>query len=217
MSARRRYKRRMDVLDAQFVAGATDVSQLPAPTFAEVAFAGRSNVGKSSLINSLVGRRNLVRTSSAPGCTRAINIFRVHLRTDAGDAHLDLVDLPGYGYAKRSKAERRSWGPLIERFLSERPGLCGVVVILDVRREAQQSDAQLLEFLDSVGVPAIIVATKTDKLRTSQRKLAVAALRERLRSPVVSYSSSTGEGREALWRRLLSVSHIEGVDRGTAP
>ncbi|MBW1755016.1 MAG: 50S ribosome-binding GTPase [Deltaproteobacteria bacterium] len=98
----------MDVLEAEFVAGATVLGQLPAPTFAEVAFAGRSNVGKSSLINSLLRRKKLVRTSSAPGCTRAINIFRVRLRTDDNEAHLDLVDLPGYGYAQRSKAASRT-------------------------------------------------------------------------------------------------------------
>ena len=199
----------MEVLEAEFIAGATALGQLPAPTFAEVAFAGRSNVGKSSLINNLVRRRKLVRTSSAPGCTRAINIFRVRLRTDGGDAHLDLVDLPGYGYAQRSKAERKSWGPLIEGFLSERPGLRGAVVIIDIRRGAQDDDAQLLEFLQSVGVTPIVVATKIDKLPASKRKLAIAKLRNQLGCPITPYSSVTGDGREALWKRLLFVSSIE--------
>lgn len=199
----------MDVLDADFVAGATGLHQLPAPTFAEVAFAGRSNVGKSSLINSLVGRRKLVRTSSAPGCTRAINIFRVRVRTDGGEAHLDLVDLPGYGYAQRSKAERRSWGPLIEGFLSERPGLRGAVVIVDIRRGAQTDDLQLLEFLRSVEVTPIVVATKIDKLPASKRKPALGELHRQLESKVIAYSSVTGEGRDALWRRLLGVSSID--------
>ncbi|KPK16999.1 MAG: hypothetical protein AMJ62_03010 [Myxococcales bacterium SG8_38] len=206
----------MDVLDAQFVAGATNLGQLPAPTFAEIAFAGRSNVGKSSLINSLVRRRKLVRTSSAPGCTRAINIFRVRLRTNGDEAHLDLVDLPGYGYAQRSKAERRSWGPLIEGFLSERPGLRGAVVILDIRRGPQEDDLQLLEFLRSVGVTPIIVATKIDKLPASKRKLALAALRQELSGAVIGYSSVTGDGREALWERLLSVSSIRRAENGAA-
>lgn len=199
----------MDVLDAEFVAGATGLAQLPAPTFAEVAFAGRSNVGKSSLINSLVRRKKLVRTSGAPGCTRAINIFRVRLRTDEEEAHLDLVDLPGYGYAQRSKAERRSWGPLIEGFLRERPGLRGAVVIVDIRRGVQDDDVQLLEFLESIEVTPILVATKLDKLPASKRKLAVAALRRELSRPVLAYSSVTGDGWEALWERLLSVSSIE--------
>jgi GTP-binding protein len=199
----------MDVLDAEFIAGATALGQLPAPTFAEVAFAGRSNVGKSSLINDLVRRKKLVRTSSAPGCTRAINIFRVRLRTDAGEAHLDLVDLPGYGYAQRSKAERKSWGPLIEGFLRERPGLRGAVVIIDIRRGLQEDDAQLLEFLDSIGVTPILVATKMDKLPPNKRKPAIAKLRKQVGRTVTPYSSATGYGREALWRRLLEASSIE--------
>ncbi len=202
----------MDVLDAQFIAGATAIGQLPAPTFAEVAFAGRSNVGKSSLINSLVGRKKLVRTSSAPGCTRAINIFRARLRTESGEAHLDLVDLPGYGYAQRSKAERRSWGPLIEGFLRERPGLRGAVVILDIRRGAEDDDAQLIEFLESVEVTPIIVATKIDKLPANKRKPALAALGAQLGRRIIAYSSVTGDGREPLWKRLLTVSSIERAD-----
>jgi len=199
----------MDVLDAEFVAGATALGQLPAPTFAEVAFAGRSNVGKSSLINNLVLRKKLVRTSGAPGCTRAINIFRVRIRTNDDEAHLDLVDLPGYGYAQRSKAERRSWGPLIEGFLRERPGLRGAIVIIDIRRGAQDDDLQLLEFLDSIEVTPILVATKTDKLPSSKRKLAVTTLRRELDRPLIGYSSVTGDGRDALWKRILSVSSID--------
>lgn len=216
MSLEGRYNGRMNVLDAEFIAGATAIGQLPAPTFAEVAFAGRSNVGKSSLINNLVNRKKLVRTSSAPGCTRAINIFRVRLRTDSGEAHLDLVDLPGYGYAQRSKAERKSWGPLIEGFLTERPGLRGAIVILDVRRGAQDDDIQLLEFLESVDVTPIVVVTKVDKLPASKRKLAVAKLRKQLGGArVIPYSSVSGEGRDALWKRLLAVSSIEQPDTAT--
>ena len=106
----------VEVRDARFLSAAMALGDLPPPAYAEIAFAGRSNVGKSSLINCLVARRKLVRTSRTPGCTRGINLFRVELGGDA-PATLDLVDLPGYGYAKRSKQERRSWGPLIERFL----------------------------------------------------------------------------------------------------
>lgn len=199
----------MDVLDAEFIAGATGLEQLPPPVFAEIAFAGRSNVGKSSLINSLVRRKKLVRTSSAPGCTRTINLFRVRLRTEETEAHLDLVDLPGYGYARRSKAERKSWGPLIEGFLEQRPGLRGAVVIVDIRRGLEPDDAQLIEFLESIDVTPILVATKIDKLPASKRKPAVAAFRRQLNHPVVPYSSVTGEGRDLLWKRLLRVSRIE--------
>lgn len=212
MSGQGRYNGPMNVLDAEFVAGATVLGQLPAPTFAEVAFAGRSNVGKSSLINNLVQRKKLVRTSSAPGCTRAINIFRVRLRTQderADEANLDLVDLPGYGYAQRSKAERKSWGPLIEGFLRERPGLRGAVVIVDIRRGVQDDDLQLLEFLESVDVTPILVATKLDKLASSKRKPAVAAFKRDIKRPVIPYSAVLGDGRDALWKRILSVSGIE--------
>lgn len=210
MSSQGRYNPAMDVLDAEFVAGATALGQLPAPTFAEVAFAGRSNVGKSSLINNLVRRKKLVRTSGAPGCTRAINIFRVRLRTNDEEAHLDLVDLPGYGYAQRSKAERKSWGPLIEGFLSERPGLRGAVVIVDIRRGTQDDDLQLLEFLESVGVTPILVATKIDKLPANKRKPAVAKLQREIKHRVIPYSSVTGDGWDALWKQVLSAS---GIDR----
>lgn len=206
----------VEVLDAQFVAGAKSLDQLPPPTFAEVAFAGRSNVGKSSLINSLVRRKKLVRTSSAPGCTRAVNIFRVRLRADGTEAHLDLVDLPGYGYAQRSKAERRSWGPLIEGFLRQRPGLRGAVVILDIRRGAREEDLQLLEFLRSIGVTSLVVATKVDKLPASKRKPALTRLERELGAPVTPYSAVTGDGRDALWERVLSVSSIVGKETGTA-
>ena len=212
MRPKGRYNPPMDVLDAEFVAGATNLGQLPAPTFAEVAFAGRSNVGKSSLINSLVLRKKLVRTSSAPGCTRAINIFRVRIRMNEDEGHLDLVDLPGYGYAQRSKAERKSWGPLIEGFLTERPGLRGAIVILDIRRGAQDDDIQLLEFLESVEVTPIVVVTKIDKLPASKRKPAVAKLRRELGRPVIAYSAVTGDGRDALWKRILAVSSIQRDD-----
>jgi GTP-binding protein len=199
----------MDVLEAEFIASATAIGQLPPPTFAEIAFAGRSNVGKSSLINSLVRRKKLVRTSRAPGCTRAINIFRVRLRTNETEAHLDLVDLPGYGYAQRSKAERKSWGPLIEGFLEQRAGLRGAVVMVDIRRGVQPDDAQLVEFLESIDVAPILVATKIDKLPASKRKQALTALRRQLNHPVGPYSSVTGEGRDLLWKRLLHASNIE--------
>ena len=196
----------MNIRSADFIAGATSLSDLPAPAFSEIAFAGRSNVGKSSLINSLVARKGLVRTSSTPGCTRAINIFRVSF-TD--DAVLDLVDLPGYGYAKRSKQERKSWGPMIETFLTGRPGLRGVVVIVDARHGLQDTDTQLLEFLDAINLEVIVVATKTDKLPTSKRKLALKDVQKQADARVFGYSAVTNDGRERLWKYLLKLGAIE--------
>ncbi len=193
------------ILDASFLASATSLDQLPAPMFAEVAFAGRSNVGKSSLINSLVERKKLVRTSSTPGCTRGINLFRVKL---GGDATIDLADLPGYGYAQRSKSERAAWGPLIEGFLAKRPGLAGVVLIVDVRRGLEEDDRELVEYLAHVERPVFLVATKLDKLAASQRAAALAKLSNDAGMRAIGYSSVSGEGRAALWRRILKEAHV---------
>jgi len=195
----------LDVLDAVFVATAVKASGLPAPAFAEIAFAGRSNVGKSSLINTLVQRRKLVRTSATPGATRGLNLFRATLRSGA---QLDLVDLPGYGYAKVSKAERGSWGPLIEGFLTRRTGLRAVVVIVDARRGLEPDDAQLLEFLAHNRLPAFVVATKLDKLPASRQKPAVAAIAREAGVRAFGFSSEDGTGRDALWRALARAAGL---------
>lgn len=183
---------------ATFVMSAPHVRELPAPTFAELVFAGKSNVGKSSLINAVVGRQALARVSATPGCTRGINMFRIEI----GDALMHLVDLPGYGYAQRSKRERLAWGPMIEGYLRERVGIRLVVVIVDVRRGVSDEDAQLLEFLDSLGHESLLVATKLDKLVKAQQKLALSALRRSSQREVYGFSAVTQDGRAALLDRL---------------
>jgi GTP-binding protein len=197
------------IRDARYVATATAVDGLPPPAFAEIAFAGRSNVGKSSLINCLVERRKLVRTSSTPGATRGISIFRVDL-AGQGDARatIDLVDLPGYGFAKRSKSERKSWGPMIEGFLERRVGLRGVVLIVDARRGVDDEDEQLLEYLAHIRRPAIIVATKIDKLTKAERVPALAAIARKTHITPIGASSETREGREAILAQVLDLAGV---------
>ena len=197
-----------EVLDAQFSASASALEQLPPPLFAEVAFAGRSNVGKSSLINALVGRRKLVRTSNTPGCTRAIQIFRVRLRETGEQAEMDLVDLPGYGYAKRSKTERQAWGPLIEGFLRTRAGLRAVVVIVDARRGVEADDLQLVEFLEHVGVTPVVVATKLDKLPSSKRKPRLSEIGREAGVRVHGFSATDRTGVEELWQTLRKLGAV---------
>jgi GTP-binding protein len=196
------------VRGASFVAAANTIDALPPPLYAEVAFAGRSNVGKSSLLNALVGQRALARTSRTPGRTGALVLFRVELATAAGGATIDFVDLPGYGFARRSKKERRAWGPMIDAFLERRAGLRCVVLLVDARRGMEPDDVDLLTFLRDLRRDAIVVATKIDKFAPSRRKPALAAIARDVQSPVIAFSAATGEGRDALWRVLFARAGI---------
>ncbi len=200
----------MDVIEAEFLITAMKVEGMPAPLFAEVAFAGRSNVGKSSLINSLAQRKKLARTSSTPGCTRGLNLFRLTLR---GGARIDFVDLPGYGFAQRSRSERLSWGPMIESFLKQRAGLRGVVLLVDVRRGLEDEEHELLEFLAHIKKKALIVATKIDRLPVSKRKPALQALEKSGGVKALGFSSVTGDGRDDLWKALTKFAAIEKSDK----
>ena len=191
------------ILEAQFSYGFTDLGSAPPSTWPEIAFAGRSNVGKSSLLNALLQRKNLVRTSSTPGCTRQINAFLVRLE-HLGPLH--LIDLPGFGFAKRSKTERKQWGSMIDQYLRDRAALAGVVVLVDVRRGPESLEASLIQYLQEIREPAIpylLVATKVDKLPAAQLKPRLDALRKTTPGRIIGFSAKTGLGREELWKQLL--------------
>ena len=208
---------RYDVLHAEFVASAPDAASLPAPTNAEIAFGGRSNVGKSSMLNALMQRRGLVRTSSTPGCTRAVNLFEARTREGL---RVHLVDLPGYGFAKRSKTERTQWGELIERYLVGRPTLRAMVVIVDARRGVEDEDLQLVEFCaqprpGNAPLSTIVAATKLDLLPKAKRKPAIEAMRKASRTAVIGFSAETSEGRDLVWRAIERV--VVGEPRAEEP
>ena len=171
------------------VAGWRPESSLP-----EIAFAGRSNVGKSSLLNRLIHRKKMARVSNTPGRTREVNFFRVN------DAFI-LVDLPGYGYARVSKEKRAEWRPLIEGFMRSSEQLRGIVLLLDVRHDPTTDDRQMLDFLSEIGVPTIVVLTKIDKLTTKQRAEQIFTISRDLAldaEQVIAFSAVTGEGRNEL-------------------
>jgi len=186
---------------AEFAAGAAKKSQIPASKGPEIAFAGRSNVGKSSLLNMMLQRRGLARTSNTPGCTRQINFFDVKV---ASGPELSFVDLPGYGYAKVSKTEARDWKVLLEEYLKTRPTLRAVVILVDIRRGLEDEERDLVEFLGlRKDLVVVVVATKMDKLPRNQHKPELAKLRKAAGVEVIGTSAESGAGREELWDRIL--------------
>lgn len=206
------------IVSASFLGGAGPGSELPAPTYVEIAFAGRSNVGKSSLINTLVERKNLVRVSSTPGSTRQLNLYEARAK-DKTVFH--LVDLPGYGFTRRSKSETASWKALIEGYLTTRATLAAMVIIVDVRRGLEPDDRELVLFAESAaavrrpggkpGIEVIVVATKLDKLPRASRRTALERLAKSAGRPLLGFSSETGEGKEALWATLRRATGLTGV------
>ena len=188
----------MKVVSAEFIKSATEPGNYPLADLPEIAFAGRSNVGKSSLINVLVNRRGLVRTSSTPGRTQLLNFFDVN-------GLFSLVDLPGYGYAKVPVAVKKSWGPMIRTYLEQRTSLKGVVFIIDIRRIPGEEDIQLLDWLEEFGVPTIPVLTKIDKVNRTERKRQTKLIAAETGLPVEVFSlfsALSKEGKEEIWERI---------------
>jgi GTP-binding protein len=189
-------------MEFSFIKSAILPAQFPPPDKPEIAFAGRSNVGKSSLINRLVNSPKLARTSSRPGRTRAINFFNV-------DRRLCLTDLPGYGYAEVPLKLRRNWKVLVETYLKKRQNLKAVVVIIDIRRNMGQGDLELLRWLKAYEIGAIVVLTKADKVSKGKEKhhqnVISSQLRQQGFGQPISFSAKTGQGKQELWKAIHEV------------
>lgn len=201
---------------SRFLAAATDVAHFPVPTVPEVAFLGRSNVGKSSVINSLVGSK-LARTSSTPGRTRSINFFEIRW---PGKPRPELIfaDLPGYGYAKISREISQEWPKFIEPYLNHRPSLALCVALVDVNVPPQESDRRLLDFLSATGREFLLVGTKSDRLSNNQLQSALRALGEQYPAAhLLPYSAKTGAGRDELWKQIREGAQQETQRVGELP
>lgn len=205
----------MIVHSAEFLGSASGSAGYPRSGLPEVAFVGRSNVGKSSLINSLLNRRRLAKTSVTPGKTRTINFFLVN-------GSFLFVDLPGYGYARVSKNLQSSWKHMVERYLEGRPSLKCVVLLVDLRHPGKDLDRRMKAWLDHFALPTVVVATKADKVGGSARRESLSKIRRDLpvgaAQTLLPYSARTGLGRESLWEALKvslekNISSGGGADR----
>ena len=177
-------------------------SKIPDNLYNEVAFAGKSNVGKSSLINALMNRKSLARTSAQPGKTQTINFYNIN------DA-MYLVDLPGYGYAKVSESEKEKWGKMIEKYLKTSKKLKAVFLLIDIRHDPSANDRMMYEWMDYQGYAPIIIATKLDKIKRSQVQKNIKAIREGLKvkpgTIIIPFSAETKQGRDEIWQLIDSL------------
>jgi len=197
----------MKIRSAEFVTSCLTAEQYPKERLREVALLGRSNVGKSSALNSLLNRKGLAKVGKTPGKTQMINFFRVTL-SDSKVEQFHMVDLPGYGYAKVPESVRRHWGPMVDTYLTSRDTLCGVVIFIDIRR-VERSDVELIQWLKTLKHPMVVVATKVDKVTSGKRHAHLRQLREGLSLPestdLLPYSSYTHEGRPEVIRAVQNL------------
>ncbi|WP_096189591.1 ribosome biogenesis GTP-binding protein YihA/YsxC [Evansella halocellulosilytica] len=189
----------MKVTKAELVISAAKAYQFPEGPFPEVALSGRSNVGKSSFINTVLNRKGLARTSQRPGKTQTLNFYNINDR-------LHFVDVPGYGYAKVSKKEREAWGRLMEQYFQEREQLKGVVQLIDVRHKPSEDDVLMYDWLKHHEVPVIVVATKADKISKGKWDKHKKVIRDELNldpnDTIILFSSETGHGKEKAWKEM---------------
>lgn len=186
----------MKINSAKIQISAVNKNQYPKDQLPEIALAGRSNVGKSSFINRMIQRKNLVRTSSKPGKTQTLNFYNIN------DSFY-FVDVPGYGYAKVSKKEQQKWGEMMEEYFETREVLQLVVLVIDSRHDPTNDDMQMIEYISYLQIPLLVVATKVDKLKKSQRQKQMNQLMKNIKHiadvPVIPFSAETGENKEAIW------------------
>ena len=190
-------------INLETVCGIT--SKLPENTLPEIAFAGKSNVGKSSLINALMNRKSYARISATPGKTQTINFYKIN-------DEMFLVDLPGYGYAKVTPAEKEKWGKMIERYLHSSKNLKAVFLLIDIRHKPSANDCQMYDWILHNGYEPIIIATKLDKIKRSQVQKCLKVIREELKltkgTKIIPYSAETKQGREEIWELMDSLTGL---------
>ena len=195
----------MKVSETKFLKSAVSEQDYPTLALPEVAFVGRSNVGKSSLINQIIGQRGLVKTSSQPGKTQTINFFLIN-------RIVIFVDLPGYGFAKVPEKVRKNWQPMIEKYLSLRQELSLVVQLVDLRHDITALDHQMHQWLNAYQIPSVLVATKADKIGLQQRQRNLEKMKNTFPTmadkSIFAFSAKTGEGKQSLWKVIREACHI---------
>ncbi|WP_300281590.1 ribosome biogenesis GTP-binding protein YihA/YsxC [Peptacetobacter sp.] len=199
----------MKIRSSEITMSAVHKSQYPTDGIPEIALAGRSNVGKSSLTNALLNRRNFARTSSTPGKTRTINFYLIN-------EEFFFVDLPGYGYAKVAKSEKEKWGQIMERYLQDRKELCAIFLLVDIRHEPTNDDKMMYDWIKYYGYDCVVIATKADKISRGQYLKHMSAIRKKLQlekdEKIIPVSSSKKTGIEELWSEIVEQYEKHGYE-----
>ncbi|MFQ5105847.1 YihA family ribosome biogenesis GTP-binding protein [Clostridioides difficile] len=199
----------MKIRSSEITMSAVNKSQYPAEGIPEIALAGRSNVGKSSIINTLLNRRNFARTSQTPGKTRTINFYLIN-------NEFYFVDLPGYGYAKIAKSEKEKWGGIMERYLESRQELCSIFLLVDIRHEPTADDKLMYEWIKHFGYNCVVIATKADKISRGQYQKHISIIRKKLQmessEKVIPVSSLKKTGVEKLWEEIVNQYNQHGYE-----